>query len=386
MKSKKIIILGSTGSIGQTTLNVVRQDRKRFRIIGLTAGSNTELLKRQIEEFRPKAVAIFDEKKLFSAPSHTRIFRGLSGINELVKSQDADLVVIATSGANTLFPLISSIRSKKDIALANKETIVMAGDIINDELTKSGVNLIPIDSEQSAIFQCIRNEDNNDLNKIYLTASGGPFYNYSKDKLENITPDQALRHPCWNMGKKITIDSATMMNKGLEVIEAMYLFKMHPKNINILIHPEVIIHSMVEFVDGIVMAQLSQPHMKFPIFYALNFPSRTKNRFKKVDFIKIKNLNFLKPDFNKFPCLKLAYKAAFSRGTVCTVLNAANEELVKAFLARKIKFMDIPKLLEKVLSRHRQITKPNIIEILSMDTWARDEAVRYINKQNTLRL
>lgn len=380
-KRRKIIILGSTGSIGKNTLDVIRQNTKSFEVVGLTAGSNIDLLREQAKEFKPKAVAIFDEaKKINIGLPKTKVLRGLSGINELVKAYDADLVVVAISGSAVLFPLVSAIRAKKNIAFANKETIVMAGRIIMEEAKTNNINLIPIDSEQSAIFQCLRGNKEEDLNKIYLTASGGPFYNLKKSRLANITVKQALNHPRWKMGKKISVDSATLMNKGLEVIEAMYLFNISPKNIKILIHPEVIIHSMVEFVDKVVIAQLSEADMKFPISYALSFPNRLGNNFKRLDFAKIKNLTFENPDFNKFPCLKIAYDVALKDNSFCAVLNAANEELVKAFLANKIKFMDIPCFLEKVLSRHKETNNPKIIEILAIDNWARDEVSRYIAK------
>ena len=293
-----------------------------------------------------------------------------------------DRVVLAISGSAALPPLLKAIESGKDVALANKEALVMAGPLIMRLAAKNKVKILPIDSEQSAIWQCLEGQDRPKLKEIYLTASGGPFLNLEKKQFKNITPRQALAHPRWKMGRKISVDSATLMNKGLELLEAMYLVGVAPEKIKILIHPESIVHSMVEYVDGSVIAQLSVTDMRIPIQYALSYPERlpAPAAFKALDFYRLKTLNFAKPDFKKFPCLKLAYQAACDGGTTPCVLNAANEVSVSEFLKRRLRFTFIPLVIEKVLARHRNIKNPGLKDILAADNWARRQASNIINK------
>jgi 1-deoxy-D-xylulose-5-phosphate reductoisomerase len=379
---KSIAVIGSTGSIGKNTLDVIRQFPDSLRVAALCAHSNVELLSAQVREFKPELVCLTGQSKTdFPKPGRrTRFFRGFSGLEEMLEDRRIDMVVMAIGGSSALLPLWKAIEVRKEVATANKEALVMAGGLLSRLAAEKKVKIIPIDSEQSAIWQCLEKEDPEKLSKIYLTASGGPFRLHSKAQLKNITLKDALAHPRWKMGKKITIDSATLMNKGLEVLEAMCLFGVKAKDIEIVIHPESIIHSMVEFVDGVVMAQLSQTDMRIPIRYAMSYPQRLPGKARKLNFFQIKSLNFAKPDFEKFPCLALAFLAARDGGTMPAVLNAANEVSVAAFMEGKLKFTSIPEIIGKVMKRHRLLKDPALNDVLDADNWARIEALSLIAK------
>lgn len=381
---KRIAILGSTGSIGQSTLDVIRNFPGKFRVVGLSTNSNVDILLKQIKEFHPAFVCVGEEDKALNLKHKlarkTRLFTGEAGLKELVRLKHLDEVVLAIGGSAALPPLLAAIDNGRNIALANKEALVMAGPMIMNKVKKHKIKLIPIDSEQSAIWQCLDGEDRERLKNIYLTASGGPFRQTLKSNLNNISISRVLKHPKWKMGRKITVDSANLMNKGLEVLEAVYLFGVAPQKIKILIHPEAIIHSMVEFVDGIILAQLSVTDMRIPIQYALSYPERFPNRLAGVDFFKLGRMNFQKPDFKKFPCLELAYRAADEGGTMPCVLNAANEISVHEFLTRRLNFISIPKVIEKILNIHKNRINPDLDDILRADRWAREEAFEVINK------
>lgn len=379
MNRKKIVILGSTGSIGINTLRVIEDLRERFQVIGLAARKNIGILEKQIRKFHPRVVALVNKKsarELKGRFKNIGVLGGKEGLMEVARLKEADLVVSAIVGASGLIPTLESIRARKKVALANKEALVMAGEIVMQEAHKRGAEILPVDSEHSAIFQCLKKEGRKKVSRIILTASGGPFFNFSFSRLKLVTPQKALRHPTWEMGKKITIDSATLMNKGLEVIEAHHLFGIDIDRIEVVIHKEAIVHSLVEFVDGTMLAHLGTPDMRLPIQYALTYPERLSISLKKLDLTKIKQLTFQKPDIKRFPCLKLAYKSAKLGGTAPAVLNASNEIAVSLFLKRKIGFIEIPKVIEKVLNRHKSVKNPTLSEILKADAWAREEALR----------
>ncbi|MFH1457613.1 MAG: 1-deoxy-D-xylulose-5-phosphate reductoisomerase, partial [Candidatus Omnitrophota bacterium] len=353
----RIVILGSTGSIGQSALEVVRRFPDKFQVVGLSAYSNIELLSKQIKEFHPELVCAKDrfagQELKRNVKRRLKILIGEEGLAALAENEKAEKILLAISGSNALMPLLKAIDKGKHIALANKEALVMAGPIIMRQAEKKKIKIIPIDSEQSAIWQCLAQEKSSRLNTIYLTASGGPFRQVSHKEFKDITIKEVLNHPRWKMGKKITVDSATLMNKGLELLEAMFLFDVPCEKIKIVVHPQAIVHSMVEFVDGVILAQLSATDMRIPIQYALTYPARLPNGFPRVDFYKLKELTFQKPDFRRFPCLGLAYRSARELGTLPAVLNAANEISVDEFLRGRIKFILIPRIIEKVLDRHR---------------------------------
>jgi len=379
---KKIVILGSTGSIGVSTLDVISNFPKDFSVIGLTAFDNVERLSEQIKRFHPRYAAIRNDKikELQQNTNHgVKIFDAHSGVDNIVSLKDVDVVVLAISGSSALGPLLSAIKYSKTIALANKEALVMAGSIIMPMVKKYHARIIPIDSEQSAIFQCLEGRRGEELKKVYLTASGGPLKSVPKDKLKSVSCKKVLAHPRWKMGRKITVDSATLMNKGLELIEAKWLFDIDIKNIEVLIHKEAIIHSMVEFVDGIILAQLGITDMRSPIQYALSYPKRLSSKINFVNFSKLKKLSFETPNYRKFPCLNLAYEAAIMGGSAPCVLNAANEVAVSAFLEHHIKYIDIYKIIRKVMSKHRLVSNPNLNDILTADKWARQEAEALIH-------
>ncbi|MFA5199827.1 MAG: 1-deoxy-D-xylulose-5-phosphate reductoisomerase [Candidatus Omnitrophota bacterium] len=381
---RKIAILGSSGSIGQSTLSVVRQLPDRFNVQALSVNSDISVLKRQVEEFHPRMVCIKDKKsaqkfKSFTAASKVKVYCAEEGLSEMVKDKNIEKIMFAIPGASALMPLISAISSGKDIALANKEAIVMAGPLIMRLAKKNKIKILPVDSEQSAIWQSLGYESSGDVRQVYLTASGGPLRILPRDKFKNVTIERVLRHPRWKMGKKITVDSATLMNKGLELIEAMFLFGLRAETIKILIHPEALIHSMVEFNDGVIMAQLSVTDMRIPIQYALSYPERLPSELCGIDFYKLNNLHFERPDLKKFSSLALAYQAARELGTMPAVLNAANEECVANFLNKKIGFIKIPEIVEKVMRRHRKKADPCLEDILSADNWAREEARRLVH-------
>ncbi len=380
---KKLSILGSTGSIGTQTLDIVKNNPHEFKIVGLTANKNIELLKNQINEFKPEAVAVMDNEKadLLKEDVDINVYSGIDGIIKIAALDETDTVVNSLVGSIGVKPTVEAIRNKKNIALANKETLVTAGSIVMEEVKKNDVNLMPIDSEHSAIFQCINGENINDINKIIITASGGPFRDYTKQQLENVSVDGALNHPTWNMGNKITIDSATLMNKGFEVIEAHWLYGISYKDIEVVTHPQSIIHSLVEFKDNSTVAQLSLPDMKMPIQYALSYPKRFELNVKKLNLTEVKNLSFEKPNFELFPCLKYAYDAGNIGGTIPAVLNAVNEVAVYAFLDNKIKFLDIPRLIKTMIEKHNVIKNPVLNEILEIDKKIKEETQKIIESK-----
>lgn len=388
---KNIIILGSTGSIGTSALDVISKFPDRFRVIGLTAGRNIPLLIKQIEQFRPEIVAVSDENtfrklknELLETP-HSKLgtpelFFGTEGISRVAAMPDADIVISAIVGSAGLLPTIAAIKAGKVIALANKETLVMAGDLVMSSVKEYGATLLPVDSEHSAIFQCIRGYEKCSIKKIILTASGGPFAGKTIEELEKVSPESALKHPNWNMGRKITIDSATLMNKGLEVIEAHYLFGLPLERIDVLIHPQSIVHSVVEFIDKSYIAQLSKPDMKGPIAYALSYPERLHDVIEPIDWESLSGLTFQKPDHRTFPCLSLAYSALKTGGTLPAVLNASNEIAVAAFLDGIIGFNRIPVIIKKVMDSHKLQPADNIGVILEADRRAREDTLKEINK------
>ncbi|MCC7159687.1 MAG: 1-deoxy-D-xylulose-5-phosphate reductoisomerase [Ignavibacteria bacterium] len=378
---KNIAVLGSTGSIGKNTLEVVRNLNRNgypINVKYISANSNVELLSRQIEEFKPKAAVIFKQESFVELKSRSlkhkcEILCGQAGINEIANRDDFELVVNALVGFSGLMPTIEAIKNGKDIALANKESLVVAGELIYAMLEKGKTKLLPIDSEHSAILQCLLGEPLNTVTKLILTASGGPFRDFSKEQLDSVSVAQALNHPNWKMGNKITIDSATLMNKGFEIIEAKWLFNLEVDKVEVLIHPQSIIHSMVEFSDGSVKAQMGVPDMKVPIQYAITYPERVRSDFPRVDFKSLKNLSFEQPDFDKFECLKLAYQVINSGGSYPVVLNAANEAAVELFLNKKIKFLDIPYFIKSTLDKHTNNTKPDLENIIEIDSWSRKQ-------------
>jgi 1-deoxy-D-xylulose-5-phosphate reductoisomerase len=373
---KNILILGSTGSIGKSTLDVVRQFPDHFKVTGLTAHSNVDLLKSQIEEFKPEYVAISDENAVqrLNFNRNFELYSGEQGLLEITQNCDYDILLSSLVGFAGLAPTIEAIKRRKRIALANKETLVVAGQLINDLCKKYDAEMIPVDSEHSAIFQCLIGEKPENVRKLILTASGGPFREHTIEQLKNVTVAEALNHPNWDMGSKITIDSATMMNKGLEVIEAKWLFDLTPENIEVVVHPQSIIHSMVEFTDGSIKAQLSVPDMKLPIIYALSYPDRIRNNFTNTNFSKIKFLTFFEPDFSKFTCLKLAFDVLEQKGTTPCILNAANEVAVDQFLKEQISFVDIPKIVQKSLDHIENNLSPDLETIIECDRKTREFA------------
>ena len=377
---KKVIILGSTGSIGTQTLNVIKNFRENFEVVGLTAYNNVELLSKQIREFNPKVVAVKDEDKANqlreNLKKNVEILTGSKGLQEIVK-YDADLVVVAVEGIAGLIPTVTAIQRGKDIALANKEVLVTAGQIVMDLAKKKGIRLLPIDSEHSAILQCLKGNDRKEISRLILTASGGPFRGKKKEVLKKVTVEQALNHPNWKMGKKITIDSATLMNKGFEVIEAKWLFDISEDKIDVVVHPQSIIHSMVEYIDGSIIAQLATADMRIPIQYALNYP--TRNYIKEVkflDFSVITQLTFEKPDLETFRCLSLAYEALKIGGTMTTVLNAADEIAVSLFLNKKIEFLQIAEIIEESMKEHNNIQNPTLDDIINVDKEVKEKIAK----------
>ena len=379
----RIAVLGSTGSIGKQTLDIVRNNQNHFKISALTANSNIQLLCEQAKEFKPETIAIADISKYRqlkrTIDSDIRVLSGVEGIIEAATQDSTDLVLSAIVGIAGLEPTYNAIKKGKRIALANKETLVTAGSIIMTEAAKHNVQIIPVDSEHSAVFQCIQNDGNN-IDKIILTASGGPFRTKTYDEITKATVADALNHPNWCMGKKITIDSATLMNKGLEVIEAKWLFGVSSDKIEVCIHPQSIIHSMVEYVDGSIIAQLGIPDMRLPIQYALTYPHRTKVTGTKLKLSEVKKLTFEKPDNKRFPCLKLAYDALQQGESACIVLNGANEIAVNSFLQRKIKFTDIYRLVYSVLEDHNSMVVSSINDVFLIDDWSRNACKELLKK------
>lgn len=373
---KNILILGSTGSIGVNTLNVVRQFPGKFKIKALTVNTRIDLLEPQIDEFNPEVVVVKDEKAAVElrkrAGDKYRVLSGIDGLRSAAAELDYDILVGAMVGFAGLAPTIEAIKRGKRIALANKETLVVAGELVTNLCKKHNAELIPVDSEHSAIFQCLVGEERNEVEKLILTASGGPFLNTKKSELANVTVDEALNHPNWKMGSKITIDSASMMNKGLEVIEAHWLFGLPKNKIDVVIHPQSIVHSMVQFTDGSIKAQMGLPDMKLPIQYALGYPERLENNFERTNLPKINTLTFVEPDYEKYECLKLAFDAMEAGGTSPCIMNAANEIAVDKFLNREIKFSQIPELIHKALGKIENHKSPDLDVIYECDKETRN--------------
>ncbi len=385
-KKKNIAILGSTGSIGRQALDVIRANPDKFEVFALTANNNLDLLIEQACEFQPDVVAIANEKlylqlKQALADQPIKVFAGMDAIAQLVEMEPIDLVLTAMVGYAGLKPTIQAIRANKTIALANKETLVVAGEIIGELALKHKTAILPVDSEHSAIFQCLAGEGNNPIEKIILTASGGPFRAKTIEELKTVTSAQALKHPNWDMGAKITIDSASMMNKGFEVIEARWLFGLTPDQIEVVVHPQSIIHSMVQFTDGSVKAQLGLPDMKLPIQYAFTYPDRIKSDFPRLDFGRYNELTFEKPDTGRFRNLALAYRAMEKGGNMPCIINAANEIVVAAFLKDKTGFLQMSDIIETVMQKATFIHKPNYEDYVMTDAQVRELTLKEINRQ-----
>ena len=384
---KKIVILGSTGSIGTQTLDVIAR-HKDIEVLGLTANSQIDLLEEQIKQFKPKVVCVMQEEKAYELKKRligqnlaVEVVYGQEGLMTVATLAEAEIVVTAVVGMIGLLPTIEAIKAGKVIALANKETLVTAGELVMSLARAKGSLILPVDSEHSAIFQSLQGNSHKSIEKLILTASGGPFRTFTKEQLESVTVEQALKHPNWVMGSKITIDSATLMNKGLEVIEAKYLFDVAPSQIDVVVHKESIIHSMVAYQDGSTIAQLGMPDMRHPIAYALYYPERKPAQYiEKLNLVTIGGLSFEAPRKDAFPCLQFAYDALKCGGTMPTVLNAANEEVVASFLERKIRFMQIPEIIHRVMDQHICINKPSLEQILESDRWAREYSREQVAK------
>jgi 1-deoxy-D-xylulose-5-phosphate reductoisomerase len=385
MSMKRLAVLGSTGSIGVTTLDLVARFPDRFEVVSLAAGRNVERLAAQVRQFRPRVVATADgasaDALRAAVPEFTgTIVAGLEGIEQVATAPDADVVISALVGALGLRPTLRAIEAGKDVALANKEVLVVAGELVQEAARRAKVNVFPLDSEHNAIYQALHGHRRSDVRRIILTASGGPFLRTPSDELRRATPAQALKHPTWRMGSKITIDSSTLMNKGLEVIEAHWLFGLPPEQIDVVIHPQSIVHSMVEYVDGSVLAQLGIPDMSIPISYILAYPERLSlAHLPSLDLVAAGRLEFVAPDVERFPCLALAYRALRAKGSVPAVLNAANEVLVDAFLKERIGYLDIPRIAGAVLDRHEPLARASLEDLLGADAWARRTADELCN-------
>lgn len=382
---KAISILGSTGSIGTQTLDIVKQNPEQFRVVGLAAGRNVTMLAEQIKQFRPEIAAIHDQTQfnalkeaVANLDTPPKLLAGMEGVEEVARYGDAQSVVTGIVGCAGLLPTIAAIKAGKDIALANKETLIAGGPVVLPLLAKYGVKLLPADSEHSAIFQCLQGVPKGGLRRIILTASGGAFRDLPVEKLAHVKVADALKHPNWSMGRKITVDSATLMNKGLEVIEAHFLFGLDYDQIDIVIHPQSIIHSLIELQDTSVLAQLGWPDMRLPLLYALSWPQRIATNWEPLDLVKAGDLTFRAPDHQKYPCMQLAYKVGRAGGAMPAVLNAANEQAVALFLEEKIGFLDIPRCIELVCDRFdsQNIQNPTLEDILAADGWARKEVLR----------
>ncbi|MDP2853236.1 MAG: 1-deoxy-D-xylulose-5-phosphate reductoisomerase [Smithellaceae bacterium] len=383
---KKITLLGSTGSIGVSALDVIEKNPKKFKVMALAAGQNIRLLAKQVLKFQPEIVAVRARqdaerlRQILGLKNNIPILYDETGVEEVASYPPSDMVISAISGAAGLKPTLAAIEAGKDIALANKETMVVAGLLVTKKAKVKKINIFPVDSEHSAIFQCLEGQKPQSLRRIILTASGGPFFNFSKDDLKKVTLEQALKHPRWKMGRKITIDSASLMNKGLEVIEAKWLFNLDIGHIDVLIHPQSVVHSLIELLDGSVLAQLGIADMRIPIAYALTYPDRMINDLPRLNLAKTGHLEFYPPDMKKFPCLGLAYEAGRIGETAPAALNAANEVAVAAFIENKICFNDLPKVIEKVLDKHQTQRNPSLEDILDVDSEARIQAENIIKK------
>ena len=377
---KNVVLLGSTGSIGTSTIKVADDLPDQIRIIGLGAGNNVELLLEQTRKHHPEAISIADPTKAQALQDSmgfaTRVYSGAEGLVHLATLPSADIVLIAIVGTAGLQPALAAIRAGKDIAVASKEILVMAGEIVMREAEKHGVRVLAVDSEHSAIFQCLDGKPASSVRRLWLTASGGPFRNTPASEFPGITVERALKHPSWIMGRKITIDSATLFNKGLEMIEARWLFGVEMDRVSVVVHPQSVVHSMVEFVDGSIIAQLSTPDMCLPIQYALTYPHRARSERVQTDFAKLGSLTFEEPDQDRFPALRLARRAGEVGGTLPAVLNAANEIAVEAFCAGRISFPQITETVARTMDRHKVAEHPTLEEILAADAWAREEATR----------
>src|SRR5216110_2793138 len=377
-RRKRIVILGATGSIGESALKVAHDIPERMEIAGLAANSNAEKLAAAANETRPESVCLVDETKIDILRNvldyKPQIFSGEEGLREIACLTDADMVLVAIVGTGGLRPALAAIEAGKDLAVASKEILVMAGEIVMREARENGVHVLPVDSEHNAIFQCLEGKRSSDVRRIILTASGGPFRETPRGVFDSITPEQALKHPTWNMGPKITIDSATLFNKGLEMIEAHWLFGVDMKRVEVVIHPQSIVHSMVEFTDGSTLAQLSYSNMCFPIQYAVTWPDRVPNTLPPLDFSRLSKLEFSTPRYDDFPALNLARRAGETGGTLPAVMNAANEIAVAAFLDRKVWLPEIWGIVEDVMNRHKPVAHPDLDAILGADQWARTQA------------
>ena len=375
---KRVVILGATGSIGESALKVARDIPDRMEIVGLAANSNAEKLAAAANETRAQSVCLVDETKLNILTRELeykpRILGGQEGLLEIARLTNAEMVLVAIVGTGGLRPALAAIEAGKDLAVASKEILVMAGEIVMREARDNGVNVLPVDSEHNAIFQCLEGKSSSDVRRIILTASGGPFREMPRKDFDSITPEQALKHPTWNMGPKITIDSATLFNKGLEMIEAHWLFGVEMQHVEVVIHPQSIVHSMVEFADGSTLAQLSYSNMCFPIQYAVTWPDRVPNTLPPLDFSKLSRLEFFTPRYEDFPALNLARRAGETGGTLPAVMNAANEVAVAGFLDRQVRFPDIWQIVGEVMNRHTSVAHPDLDAILQADQWARKEA------------
>ncbi len=371
----KLAIIGSTGSIGKSALDVVREHSSNFEVVALAVNTNVEKLAAQIEEFKPKYAAVANENAAKSFQNaNVELLTGSDGVASAAALEEVDIALVSVVGIAGLKPSLAAVRAGKRLALATKEVLVAAGPLILEEAKKHGAEVLPVDSEHSAIFQCMQSagaRGSESVERLIITASGGPFRNKNIEKLQDVTPEEALAHPTWNMGSKISIDSATLMNKGLEVIEACRLFDIPAEKIDVVVHPQSIVHSLVEFCDSSVAAQLSNPDMRMPILYALTFPERWPLKLPRLNLAQLRELTFFEPDYVAFPCLGLAYEALKTGGTAPAVLNAANETAVSSFLENKIKFLDIPRLIENKLAEHKVISNPTFEDIVSSDAWAR---------------
>jgi 1-deoxy-D-xylulose-5-phosphate reductoisomerase len=374
----RVVILGATGSIGESALKVARDIPDRMEIVGLAANSNAKKLAATANETRAQSVCLVDETKIDilkrELDYEPRIFAGQEGLLEIACLTNAEMVLVAIVGTGGLRPTLAAIEAGKDLAVASKEILVMAGEIVMREARENGVNVLPVDSEHNAIFQCLEGKNSLDIRRIILTASGGPFRETPRADFKSITPERALKHPTWNMGPKITIDSATLFNKGLEMIEAHWLFGVEMQHVEVVIHPQSIVHSMVEFADGSTLAQLSYSNMCFPIQYAVTWPDRVPNTLPPLDFSKLSRLEFFTPRYEDFPALNLARRAGETGGTLPAVMNAANEVAVAGFLDRQVRFPDIWQIVGEVMNRHRSVAHPDLDAILQADQWARKEA------------
>jgi 1-deoxy-D-xylulose-5-phosphate reductoisomerase len=380
MNPMNVVLLGTTGSIGVSTQKVAADLPEHIRIVGMASRESVDGLEKAAKKFKPLAVAMTNREKAHELERRTKLptLAGERGLVELATMPEADIVLVAIVGTAGLEPALAAIRAGKDLAVASKEILVMAGELVMGEARKHGVKVLPVDSEHSAIFQCLEGRDPADVKRIILTASGGPFRQTPREEFAKITVAQALKHPSWNMGPKITIDSATLFNKGLEMIEARWLFDIEVDRVDVVIHPQSVVHSMVEFLDGSILGQLSVPDMRYPIQYALTYPHRLPNSMPPTDFAKIGSLTFENPDHKKFPSLRLAREAGRAGGTMPAVFNAANEVAVSRFVGGKIKFTQVFETVEKVMGAHRAVASPPLDAILEADLWARKEAERVV--------